>query len=77
MKLSTPKPYWQPWIVANLVKYISDFPRPELVGRENAISMPHIGASTREAEENCAVMAADQLIDFLENGNIRNSVNLS
>jgi D-3-phosphoglycerate dehydrogenase len=37
--------------------------------------MPHIGASTREAEENCAVMAADQLIDFLENGNIRNSVN--
>jgi D-3-phosphoglycerate dehydrogenase len=58
-----------------LGKYISDFPRPELLGRENVISMPHIGASTREAEENCAVMAADQLMDFLENGNIRNSVN--
>ena len=58
-----------------LGKYISDFPRPELIGRDNAISMPHIGASTREAEENCAVMAADQLMDFLENGNIRNSVN--
>jgi D-3-phosphoglycerate dehydrogenase len=58
-----------------LGKYISDFPRPELLGRENVISMPHIGASTREAEENCAVMAADQLIDFLENGNVKNSVN--
>lgn len=58
-----------------LGKYISDFPRPELIGRDNVISMPHIGASTREAEENCAVMAADQLMDFLENGNIRNSVN--
>ncbi|MBT8146588.1 MAG: phosphoglycerate dehydrogenase, partial [Gammaproteobacteria bacterium] len=58
-----------------LGKYISDFPRPELLGRDNVISMPHIGASTREAEENCAVMAADQLMDFLENGNIRNSVN--
>jgi D-3-phosphoglycerate dehydrogenase len=58
-----------------LARYISDFPRPELIGRENVISMPHIGASTREAEENCAVMAADQLMEFLENGNIRNSVN--
>ncbi|MBL4819523.1 MAG: phosphoglycerate dehydrogenase [Gammaproteobacteria bacterium] len=59
----------------NLGKYISDFPRPELMGRDNVISMPHIGASTREAEENCAVMAANQLMDFLENGNIKNSVN--
>lgn len=59
----------------NLGKYISDFPRPELINRENAISLPHIGASTREAEENCAVMAADQIMDFLENGNIKNSVN--
>ena len=58
-----------------LGKYISDFPRPELIGRDNVISMPHIGASTREAEENCAMMAADQLMDFLQNGNIRNSVN--
>jgi D-3-phosphoglycerate dehydrogenase len=58
-----------------LGKYISDFPRPELMDRENVLSMPHIGASTREAEENCAVMAANQLMDFLENGNIKNSVN--
>jgi len=58
-----------------LGKYISDFPRPELMGRDDVISMPHIGASTNEAEENCAIMAADQLMDFLENGNIKNSVN--
>ncbi len=58
-----------------LSAYISDFPRPELTGRKDVISMPHLGASTDEAEDNCAVMAADQLIDFLENGNIRNSVN--
>ena len=58
-----------------LGKYVSDFPRPELIGREDVISMPHIGASTNEAEENCAIMAADQLMDFLENGNIKNSVN--
>ncbi|MEQ8954968.1 MAG: phosphoglycerate dehydrogenase [Gammaproteobacteria bacterium] len=58
-----------------LRKYVSDFPRPELLQRDDVICMPHIGASTDEAEENCAVMAANQLIDFLENGNIRNSVN--
>ena len=55
--------------------YISDFPRPELLGRKDTLLLPHIGASTREAEENCAVMAAEQLMDFLENGNVRNSVN--
>ena len=55
--------------------YISDFPRHELIGRDDVILMPHIGASTDEAEENCAVMAAEQLKDFLDNGNIRNSVN--
>ena len=55
--------------------YISDFPAPALLGRKDVILMPHIGASTDEAEENCAVMAADQLKDFLENGNIYNSVN--
>lgn len=55
--------------------YISDFPAPELLGRENVLLMPHIGASTSEAEENCAVMAANQLMDFIENGNILNSVN--
>lgn len=55
--------------------YTADFPTPELLGKKNVLLMPHIGASTREAEENCAVMAADQLMDFLENGNIKNSVN--
>ncbi len=55
--------------------YVSDFPCKELIGRDDVILMPHIGASTDEAEDNCAVMAADQLMDFLENGNIRNSVN--
>jgi D-3-phosphoglycerate dehydrogenase len=58
-----------------LRKYIADFPTPALIGRDDVILMPHIGASTDEAEDNCAIMAADQLHDFLENGNIRNSVN--
>lgn len=58
-----------------LRKYIADFPSPELIGRKDVILMPHIGASTDEAEDNCAIMAAEQLRDFLENGNIRNSVN--
>ena len=58
-----------------LRKYIADFPSPALIGRDNVILMPHIGASTDEAEDNCAIMVADQLRDFLENGNIRNSVN--
>ncbi len=55
--------------------YITDFPEPALIGRDDVVLMPHIGASTEEAEDNCAVMAANQLKDFLENGNIRNSVN--
>ena len=55
--------------------YISDFPAPALLGRKGVLLMPHIGASTEEAEENCAIMAANQLMDFLENGNIHNSVN--
>ncbi|NND68786.1 MAG: phosphoglycerate dehydrogenase [Halioglobus sp.] len=58
-----------------LRKYIADFPAPELIGRGDVILMPHIGASTDEAEDNCAIMAAEQLRDFIENGNIRNSVN--
>ena len=58
-----------------LLRYATDFPCPELIGRKEAIMLPHIGASTEEAEEACAVMAAKQLIDFLENGNIVNSVN--
>ena len=56
-------------------QYISDFPTPGLIGRPGVISTPHLGASTEEAEENCAIMVADQVRDFLENGNIKNSVN--
>jgi D-3-phosphoglycerate dehydrogenase len=59
----------------NLGKYICDFPEPCLLQRKDVYAMPHIGASTEEAEENCAIMAADQLMDYLENGNIKNSVN--
>ncbi len=58
-----------------LRRYVTDFPHPLLRSRDDCILMPHIGASTAEAEENCAVMAADQLRAFLEHGNIRNSVN--
>lgn len=58
-----------------LRRLVTDFPQPQLIGREDVILMPHIGASTDEAEENCAIMAADQLREFLETGNIRNSVN--
>ena len=59
----------------NLRQLITDFPSPALIKRKDVILMPHIGASTEEAEDNCAIMAADQLRDFLEHGNIRNSVN--
>ena len=55
--------------------YVNDFPKNGLKDHPKVITLPHLGASTNEAEENCAVMAADQLRDFLENGNIRNSVN--
>jgi D-3-phosphoglycerate dehydrogenase / 2-oxoglutarate reductase len=55
--------------------YVCDFPEPALLNHPQVIAMPHIGASTEESEENCAVMAANQLIDYLENGNIVNSVN--
>ncbi len=58
-----------------LRQFITDFPTPELIGRDDVVLMPHIGASTDEAEENCAIMAANQLDDFLCNGNIKNSVN--
>ena len=56
-------------------KYVSDFANPTTAGQEGVILMPHLGASTEEAEDNCAVMAVQQLVDFLENGNIKNSVN--
>jgi D-3-phosphoglycerate dehydrogenase len=55
--------------------YVSDFPMNELKGLDRAIALPHLGASTAEAEDNCAVMVADQVRDFLEHGNIRNAVN--
>jgi D-3-phosphoglycerate dehydrogenase len=58
-----------------LGQYISDFPVPELVNMPGVLATPHLGASTDEAEDNCAIMAADQLMDFLINGNIKNSVN--
>ena len=63
----------------NLRNFITDFPTPELISRANqekdVILLPHIGASTAQAEENCAVMAVNQMTDFLETGNIKNSVN--
>ena len=58
-----------------LGKYVCDFPELALLGHPKVIAMPHIGASTEESEENCAVMAANQLVNYLENGNIVNSVN--
>ncbi|MCI6020988.1 MAG: phosphoglycerate dehydrogenase [Clostridia bacterium] len=56
-------------------KYVTDFPNTLSVKLENAIVLPHLGASTKEAEDNCAVMAVKELRDYIENGNIRNSVN--
>ncbi len=59
----------------NVSRYIVDFPSDELIGKENIVCIPHLGASTPEAEDNCAEMAAKQLVDYIENGNIVNSVN--
>lgn len=56
-------------------KYVSDFPNPTTAGKKGCIVIPHLGASTEESEDNCAVMAVDELMDYLENGNIKNSVN--
>jgi len=58
-----------------LHSYVCDFPTPELIAHPKAVALPHLGASTHEAEENCAIMVAEHLRDFLENGNIRCSVN--
>ena len=55
--------------------YVTDFPTPELIGVDGVISIPHLGASTEESEDNCAVMAAQELDDYLRYGNIKNSVN--
>ncbi len=63
-------------IAANKIKtYVSDFPSEKLQHQKGVITLPHLGASTSEAEDNCAVMVVDQLIDYLENGNITNTVN--
>ncbi|MBQ8852602.1 MAG: phosphoglycerate dehydrogenase [Oscillibacter sp.] len=59
-----------------VAKYVTDFPDAKIATAKNVIAMPHLGASTPESEENCAVMAARQLQDYLVNGNIKNSVNL-
>ena len=56
-------------------KYMTDLLEPEYIGKKGIVATPHLGASTAEAEENCAVMATDQLMDYLENGNLVNSVN--
>ena len=56
-------------------KYVSDFPNVKTVGKQGVIVVPHLGASTEESEDNCAAMAVNELMDFLENGNIKNSVN--
>lgn len=58
-----------------VAKYVTDFADDIVLGAENVIVLPHLGASTPESEDNCAVMAAEELIDYLENGNIKNSVN--
>lgn len=56
--------------------YVTDFPDAKLIGVDGVIAIPHLGASTPESEENCAEMAAQELIDYLEDGNIKNSVNM-
>lgn len=58
-----------------VASYVTDFPTEETVDVKGIVAIPHLGASTEEAEDNCAVMAANELIDYLENGNIKNSVN--
>lgn len=58
-----------------VAKYVTDFPDPKVVKAKNVIAIPHLGASTEESEDNCAVMAVDELRDYLENGNIKHSVN--
>jgi D-3-phosphoglycerate dehydrogenase len=59
----------------HLKSYVCDFPAQNLIGHPQVIALPHLGASTREAEDNCAIMVVDQVRDFIENGNILNAVN--
>ena len=60
----------------DVAAYITDFPNDELIGVEGVTAIPHLGASTPESEDNCAVMAAKELVDYIEYGKITNSVNL-
>lgn len=60
---------------SKISKYVTDFPNSDMVGLPNVIITPHLGASTDEAEDNCAEMAVDEMMDYIENGNIKNSVN--
>jgi len=70
---------WQSVVAALTAKrprwYVCDFPAASLQGHAGVIALPHLGASTREAEDNCAVMVVNQLRDYLENGNVVNAVN--
>ncbi len=58
-----------------VAKYVTDFPNPAIAGLDNVITLPHLGASTKESEDNCAIMAVKEIMDYMENGNIKNSVN--
>lgn len=59
-----------------LRKYVTDFPNDTVIGKPGVLALPHLGASSAEAEDNCAVMAANEIMDYLENGNITNSINM-
>jgi len=61
--------------IGKVRKYVSDFPNATTAGQDGCIVIPHLGASTEESEDNCAVMAVKEMRDYLENGNIINSVN--
>jgi D-3-phosphoglycerate dehydrogenase len=58
-----------------VAKYVTDFPNAKIAGVDNVITLPHLGASTAESEDNCAIMAVQEIKDYIENGNIKNSVN--
>jgi len=58
-----------------VAKYVTDFPNERILSMPNVIAIPHLAASTMESEDNCAVMAVDEIKDYLENGNVKNSVN--
>ena len=74
-KLVVPEDIKRALAEKKLRHYVTDFPTDEMVGVEGALLIPHLGASTGESEENCAIMAVEELMDFIEHGNILNSVN--